>query len=294
MSTRARSTSRSQRRSEFDFPNRPVHEIFDSGRSLHAAELAAPNMDSGPILDYGFGTGEFAAKLRALTAAPIHACDMSFDLMGAAARNSASINYFLVDDPERPHLPFPHGFFHTIFLLDVLEHVGEQALPRLLAELTRVLHPDGQVIITVPHKGLFAWADPENMKFRYPRLHRRTYVRLHDIERYERRYGGTGGFGNYSGGARWHRHFTEREIESLLRPYGLSVRAHCYFSLLAPLLITVIWFTERIALRTTGVGLGLARYLWNAYAADSRLQTGKWAYDICVRAEFVPSISLRS
>ena len=145
-------------------PHDRFRQVFRSGRSLYAAQAASARIETGPILDYGCGTGDFAAHLSSLITAPIHACDMSLGLVSTAAKASA-VHYFTISEPERPTLPFVSAYFRTIFLLDVLEHIGARTVPIVLAELRRVLHRDGQLIITVPHRGLFGWADPENFKF---------------------------------------------------------------------------------------------------------------------------------
>jgi len=55
----------------------------------------------------------------------------------------------VVWDINRP-LPFPAGRFRGIFTEHCLEHLGEPALDRVLAELFRVLRPGGRARLVVP------------------------------------------------------------------------------------------------------------------------------------------------
>lgn len=48
-------------------------------------------------------------------------------------------------------LPFPDGSFDRAMCLDVLEHLGYEDQPRALAELHRVLAPDGELLVSVPN-----------------------------------------------------------------------------------------------------------------------------------------------
>jgi SAM-dependent methyltransferase len=48
-------------------------------------------------------------------------------------------------------LPFSDGSFGRALCLDVLEHLSFDEQPRALAELARVLAPDGELLVTVPN-----------------------------------------------------------------------------------------------------------------------------------------------
>jgi ubiquinone/menaquinone biosynthesis C-methylase UbiE len=48
------------------------------------------------------------------------------------------------------YLPFPDGYFEQVFAFDVIEHVDDER--KLLQELNRVIKPDGQIVISTPHK----------------------------------------------------------------------------------------------------------------------------------------------
>ena len=54
--------------------------------------------------------------------------------------------------------PFKSNFFDVIILNDVLEHVKNELIS--LDEMFRILKSGGTLIITTPHKGLFAFMDP--------------------------------------------------------------------------------------------------------------------------------------
>jgi SAM-dependent methyltransferase len=56
----------------------------------------------------------------------------------------------LVVDLEGGYLPFPDMFFKVVYAFDVLEHISWRALPKLLAEVKRVLNCGGRFIIRVP------------------------------------------------------------------------------------------------------------------------------------------------
>ena len=63
--------------------------------------------------------------------------------------------------------------FDSVSMLDVLEHtVDERAT---LVEVHRVLRPGGLLVLTVPARYVFSFLDPDNAKFRFPRLHRAVY-----------------------------------------------------------------------------------------------------------------------
>ena len=59
--------------------------------------------------------------------------------------------------------PFGNNFFDVIVMNDVLEHVRNE--PIALNEMFRILKKGGQLIISTPHKGVFAFMDPANIKF---------------------------------------------------------------------------------------------------------------------------------
>ncbi len=95
------------------------------------------------ILDAGCGTGsafEILIDLGDLTGV-----DPSRDALDAAARLGLPVH--LVRSPVE-RLPFSDGSFHMACVLDVLEHLDRDDLA--LAELRRVLRPDGILFVTVP------------------------------------------------------------------------------------------------------------------------------------------------
>jgi SAM-dependent methyltransferase len=89
--------------------------------------------------------------------------------------------------------------------IEVLEHVPADLRARALAEMRRVLRPGGRLVLRVPHAGLFAFLDPNNLRFRFPRLYRRLIGRGRRDD----------GFDGGSSGVVWHHHFTRQELLTL-------------------------------------------------------------------------------
>jgi SAM-dependent methyltransferase len=182
-------------------------------------------------------------------------------------------------------LPGGDGSVSLACLCDVLGHLGDGLETAGVEELARVLAPGGILILTVPHRGLLAWADPENFKFRWPTTHRRVFSWLHGEETYESRYGGIDGhFGNFSPGAGWHRHYSVRELDILLARHGLRLESARHHGLFSPIIFTGLSMTERVAGRM-GRRLGwMTAPLWFLRRADAKLRPGRLSYDVAVRA----------
>lgn len=95
-------------------------------------------------------------------------------------------------------LPFRTATFDLVACLEVIEHVGAQEQERLLAEIRRVLRSTGTLVLTTPHRGLFSFMDLQAIQGLVRRLTGRP-------------------------GERFHRHYSARELEDLLRRHGLRL-----------------------------------------------------------------------
>jgi SAM-dependent methyltransferase len=69
-------------------------------------------------------------------------------------------------------LPFPDEEFDAVVLSEVIEHVGDDKKASTMSEAMRVLRIGGRLILTAPHSGIFSFADPLDVKRRYPILYR--------------------------------------------------------------------------------------------------------------------------
>jgi SAM-dependent methyltransferase len=62
------------------------------------------------------------------------------------------------------HLPFRDASARTVYALNVLEHLED--LPAAMAEIRRVLRPDGRLIVEVPYyTSVSAYADPTHRRW---------------------------------------------------------------------------------------------------------------------------------
>ena len=60
-------------------------------------------------------------------------------------------------DVEENHIfPFEDGYFSAAFLLAVFEHIDPELLPKMMAEIKRILEPGGVFIMTTPA----GWTNP--------------------------------------------------------------------------------------------------------------------------------------
>ena len=239
------------------------------------------------ILDYGCWDGAFIHTLsRMVEGSRAIGCDVDGDAIASAIElHGDSVNFFTVEPGAQPLLPLEDNCVSIAFLCDVLEHLGDGLETAVVAELARVLAPGGTLIVTVPHRGALAWADPENFKFRWPSAHRRVFSWLHGAETYAGRYGDADGhFGNFSPGARWHRHYSVPELEQLLGRHGLRLEVARHHGLFSPIIFTLLSMTDRVVSR---MGLPTRRVtapLWSLWRADARLRPGPLSYDVAVRA----------
>jgi len=105
------------------------------------------------VLDFGCGRGEIlvqSAKLKAKTFGVDYALEAIKLSKEALKRNNLKAEVLKIEDQK---LSFEDSFFDVVFLLDVVEHLYPQELKRTLAEIKRVLKPQGRLIIhTGPNK----------------------------------------------------------------------------------------------------------------------------------------------
>jgi ubiquinone/menaquinone biosynthesis C-methylase UbiE/UDP-N-acetylglucosamine transferase subunit ALG13 len=214
---------------------------------------------SGRHLDVGCGTGEFLSGLDASTALACYGVDAHRGYLGDLRNRSPHLDarWVATSGP----LPFATGFFSSVSALDVLEHVPDE--DALLGEIRRVLAPGGAFVLTVPRQHILSFLDPDNAKFRFPRLHRAVYSQRFGGDVYRRR------FVDLSDGLRGdiavertrHENYVRAQLERRLRDHGFRIEHVAGANLFWRLLQTP-------ALLARGA---LKRLLESAIAIDGRL-----------------------
>ena len=119
-------------------------------------------------------------------------------------------------------LPFADATFDSVSMLDVLEHTADERAT--LAEVSRVLRPGGLLVLTVPARHVFSFLDPDNAKFRFPRVHRAVYAARFGRPTYEARFAddSDGLRGDMAWERGWHTNYETSALVSLLEEAGLT------------------------------------------------------------------------
>jgi SAM-dependent methyltransferase len=139
------------------------HWWFRGKRLLLEALLARAGVETGRMLDVGCGTGGI---LRSLA----HRGDVvGIDYAEIGLRFCRTKGLRDVLRASALALPFRDGVFDLCVLMDILEHVDEEAL--LLSEVRRVLRPGGVAILSVP--AFQALWSPHDEVFEHRRRYRK-------------------------------------------------------------------------------------------------------------------------
>jgi SAM-dependent methyltransferase len=137
------------------------------------------------VLDVGCGA---APGLRYLRQRGVTAVGVDVSAAALAAARALAPDAALVRcDLEQP-LPFQDGQFDAALLSELVEHIA--ALPALLADLRRVLHPGGALVLTTPNlwdvrrlvgalggPTWSGWRDPTHVNLQTPQTLRRHLER---------------------------------------------------------------------------------------------------------------------
>ncbi|MGO8818047.1 MAG: methyltransferase domain-containing protein [Terriglobia bacterium] len=110
------------------------------------AELCPP---PARVLDLGCGTGEISAAIDQM-GYHVTACDFAEDMLHVARRSHSgtAVNWVCLE-PSWELLPFEDASFDAIIASSVFEYLDD--VPRVAKELSRVLRPDGVLLLTVPN-----------------------------------------------------------------------------------------------------------------------------------------------
>jgi SAM-dependent methyltransferase len=121
------------------------------------------------MLDFGCGTGAFLEHLErfgAVSAVDSDASAVAF----CHTRGRTEVQLVPADAP----LPFPDASFDLATALDVVEHIDDDVAA--LAELRRVLRPDGVLLVAVP-AFMFLWGKQDEVSHHHRRYTARTMRR---------------------------------------------------------------------------------------------------------------------
>ena len=227
------------------------------------------------VLDVGCNVGDSLRWAHEQGIERLRGVDINPAAVATAATRLSGLGDVQVLHGSADELPFPDGSADLVLCLEVLEHIPAELRARSVSEMARVLAPGGRLILTVPHRGAFAFLDPENMRFRLPLLHRPL----------SRLVGGAGKERGYEGqkhGVVWHHHFTRAEVEALLRPRFSIVGIKGRGLLLFPLCTWLQWpFYRRQRLRSRAFRF-LGRLMQADYGIEYPLAL---AYNVVVAAD---------
>ena len=189
------------------------HPFYHEPRFAFGYELLPENVK---VLDYGCHDGAFGQRLTRHKKVEYLGVDKNRDAVRRAPPG------ILVKELVHP-LPFDDAEFDAVTMFEVIEHIYDQ--DAVLREVHRVLKPGGIVIVSVPRRHVFTVLDLANFKFVFPRLHRLYYSLTRSPAAYRERYltNPHGLVGDVEREKRWHQHFRDDEMRSLLERNGFSV-----------------------------------------------------------------------
>lgn len=139
--------------------------------------FVGPSVQGKDVLDVGCGAGLGTRQLLRLGASHVIGIDVRPEALEVAVASDprGDANAYLLHNLNQT-LPLPDDSFDVVVALEVLEHVANQAT--LLAELRRVLKPDGVAFISVPNKAFEEfWSDMAGEPNPY-------HVHVPDLEEY--------------------------------------------------------------------------------------------------------------
>jgi SAM-dependent methyltransferase len=172
---------------------------------------------TGRHLDLGIGDASFVATVHRRLPLAVVGADPHPGYLDAARRLCDGLALVQVGD----RLPFADDVFDSVTMLDVLEHTRSEQ--ETLAEVRRVLRPGGLVVLTVPARHVFSFLDPDNAKFRFPRVHRLIYSARFGASTYQARFqdDSDGLRGDMDWERRWHTNYRTGELLALVEGAGL-------------------------------------------------------------------------
>lgn len=135
------------------------------------ADMVSADVQS--VLDIGCGFGWTIGRLSG-RGANLVGIDLDEEALASARATYPEVRFVTQTGAS---LPFDDASFDAVILSDVIEHVGEASKGPVVDEAWRVLKPGGIFIFTAPYAGLLAWADPMDVKRRFPQVYR-LYMRL--------------------------------------------------------------------------------------------------------------------
>ena len=98
---------------------------------------------SDVVLDFGCGVGRLAKYLSA-SVKHIEGTDRAEEMIKVAQKSSPSnVNYLYTPSHE---LPYPDNHFDKVFTYGVLQHINDEELQKVLAEIHRVMKPGGKFV----------------------------------------------------------------------------------------------------------------------------------------------------
>jgi SAM-dependent methyltransferase len=169
---------------------------------MHPIRWVPP--DAAALLDVGCNVGEFLSYCHEFyPAIRLAGVEINEIALAKARENLPMADLHLVGSCD---LPFPDESFDCVTCIEVLEHIPAELRKRSLAEMRRVLRTGGRLVLRVPHAGIFAFLDANNLRFRMPRLYN-TLLKRGNRD---------GGYLHGSEDVVWHHHFTRGELRELL------------------------------------------------------------------------------
>jgi ubiquinone/menaquinone biosynthesis C-methylase UbiE len=151
------------------------------------------------VLDIGCGNGIYTQWLA-------KKCDVAVGI----DHNQKNLDWAKTEFPHcefvfsnGESLPFDDNSFGAVMLTEVLEHLQDDRAT--LKEIARVLRPGGVLLISTPHRGLFAGLDPDNVLNSFFATVSRLRIP---------KPGGGRFYQNFR--FDWHRHYSEKELRALL------------------------------------------------------------------------------
>ncbi len=139
---------------DFGEPLPELDEKFLRVWSTHYMKIAGIASVKSPLLEIGAGYGVLAAGLSLISGGRVWTTEHPSRSYLASASYRRFLDEFGIEMAAHDlteGLPFKEKSFEQVYLCDVIEHFAPDVIPFIFREISRVLRPGGNVVISTPN-----------------------------------------------------------------------------------------------------------------------------------------------